>query len=345
MKHFFIVIFLTTNSFFFNITAGKPDTLFMSEEIMEIELRADFAQIEMERLGTPEYHEGKLTYIEPDGSAIDIPVRVMARGNFRMNPANCNFPPLAINFNGKSSKNTLFEGQGRIKLVTPCQGDDDVVDEYLVYKLYNLVTDISLKVRLARILYIDSSTDRKLFKRYSYFIEDVDHMAERNGATEFDKFMTPYHMQQDNVGLMTVFQYLIGNKEWFIPPRHNVVIIQPDDTLQKPLVVPYDFDFSGFVDAYYTKPRGVPDSLLSNRRDYKGPCFSDDEYSTIFNRFRELRPAFEKEINRQTIISPYRRKLHIEYLNFFYNVISNKDLIEREFKNSCESKADYNYQD
>jgi hypothetical protein len=144
---------------------------------------------------------------------------------------------------------------------------------------------------------------------------------------------------------MTVFEYMIGNKEWFIPPRHNVIVVQPNDTLQRPLVVPYDFDFSSFVNADYTKPKGVPDSLLASRRDYKGPCFSEQEFSVIFDRFRALRPQFEKVIMDHHVLSKSYRKLHIDYLDQFYGIIRNRESFKTEFTDSCESKSDYNYVD
>ncbi len=140
--------------------AEEPDTLFKSDEVIRIELRTDFSAIQKDRLKTPEYHDGELIYYSSTGDTISSDVKVMARGNFRRDPSICNFPPLLVNFKKKEVENTLFENQNKLKLVTPCETEQDVIKEYTVYKLYNEVTDLSMKVRLAKILYFDTSDNR-----------------------------------------------------------------------------------------------------------------------------------------------------------------------------------------
>ena len=39
---------------------------------------------------------------------------------------------------------------------------------------------------------------------------------------------------------------MIGNKDWFVTSRQNIVLVQPDDGAA-PHAVPYDFDMSSFV--------------------------------------------------------------------------------------------------
>ena len=85
-----------------------------------------------------------------------------------------------ISFSKDDVVNTIFRGQGKLKLVTPCQNDEYLIDVYMVYKLYNRVTDLSLKVRLVKIVYYDTAEDSYIFERYSFFLEDKKHAAERN---------------------------------------------------------------------------------------------------------------------------------------------------------------------
>ncbi len=173
----FILSFIyITNS----ATAGMVDSLFRSDEIIRMELRSDFSAIQEERTENPEYHDGELIYYTPGAEPVRLSVKVMARGNFRLNPANCNFPPLFVDFKKNEVTGTVFENQNRLKLVTPCQLEEDLIDEYAIYKLYNQVTDLSLKVRLVKILYFDTGIKKKLFEKHSFFIEDKDHAAERN---------------------------------------------------------------------------------------------------------------------------------------------------------------------
>jgi hypothetical protein len=226
-------------------------------------------------------------------------------------------------------------------LVTPCQLEEDVLEEYLIYKMYNLVTEVSHQVRLVKMLYYDTGRDKKLFEKYSFFIEDEDHVAERNGGFERDKFITLLDINDENAKRMAVFQYMIGNKDWYETTRHNIVIIQPDDTTQAPYALPYDFDFSGFINADYTKPKGVPDEMLENRRVYKGLCYTSEEFEEVFDLFRKLRPDFNALIMNQDGISKFSKKQAVRYLDEFYYTLENKDQFKKEFLYKCKTRKDY----
>jgi hypothetical protein len=180
----------------------------------------------------------------------------------------------SINFSKKGTKNTLFKNQDKLKLVTPCKLDRDVIQEYLVYKMYNLITEKSLKARLVSISYFDTDKNKRLFEKYSFFIEDEDHAAMRNNAIEIKKVLTPFDLDSVVFRNMAFFQYMIGNKDWFVTSRKNIVLMQPADSSGAPFAVPYDFDFAGFVDADYTRPAGVPRELLEDRRVFKGICYT-----------------------------------------------------------------------
>ena len=324
------------------ISAKELGKLFMSDEVFTLELRTDFKSILRTMSGTPEYYEGDLVYIDDNNEQVKLNIKVMARGNFRRNPDYCSFPPLFINLKKSEVKNTLFDSQDKLKLVTPCQDEKEVIEEYLIYKMYNEVTDFSFRVRLVNVIYFDKATSKKLFERYSFFIEDKDEVAERNGYVARDTFVTPFDIDQENFKKMAFFQYIIGNRDWYVSSRKNIVIMQPEDRTLKPVVVPYDFDLSGFVDAYYSKPSGVPDHLLKDKRIYKGICYSEDEFNEIFSFYRELKPRFESVINNTNLISKSDKKQLLRYIDHFYTVIQDRNLIESEFLSICETKKSYN---
>ena len=336
-----IQVLLLPNITVKSLSAGKYDSLFQSDAVISMELRCDFAAIENDRSEDPSYHEGELSYLKENGDTVKLSVRIKVRGNFRKDPINCKFPPLLVNFKKDEVKNTLFDDQNKLKLVTPCQLEEDVLEEYLIYKMYNLVTEVSHQVRLVKILYYDTGRDKKVFEKYSFFIEDEDHVAKRNGGFIRDKFITLLDLNQDNVKKMTVFQYLIGNKDWYETTRHNIVIIQPDDTTQVPYTLPYDFDFSAFINADYTKPKGIPDEMLENRRIYKGLCYTSEEFNEIFDFYRKLRPEFESLIMKQEDISKFSRKQAVRFLDEFYNVTEDPERFKKVFLDACLTRKDY----
>jgi hypothetical protein len=324
------------------VSADEPDSLFRSEEIIKLELRSDFTAIEKSRTGDAEYFDGELIYDIPGGEPEVFSVKVMVRGHFRRDPNICSFPPLLVNFKGKEVKNTIFDNQNKLKLVTPCQNEEDVVEEYLIYKMYNQVTDLSMKVRLAKIHYYDTATGRELFEKYSFFIEDKDKVAKRNDAIAKDRFLTPFDLNQDNFKKLSLFEYLIGNKDWYVTSRKNLEIMQSDDPSIGLIAVPYDFDLSGLVDPEYSKPEGVPEYALADKRVYKGLCYTDDELKDTFDYFSKLKPVFESLIKSEELLPKYDRKQIIKYIDSSYSIIENEDLFSKKFANTCQSRKDYN---
>jgi hypothetical protein len=325
--------------------AHKTDTLFLSDEIINLELSSHFSEIRADTSKDPKPHPGKLIYHSPDGKTQIFNVKVRARGDFRRNPEICTFPPLLVNFRKSEVRNTIFNNQDKLKLVTACQREEDVVEEYVIYKLYNQVTDLSLKVRLVKVRYFDTRKNKEVFERYSFFIEHEDQMAERNDMTERNSFLTPFDLDRENFVKMAVFEYLIGNRDWFIASRRNVIILQSVGNPKPLYSVPYDFDFAGLIDASYTKPRDVPEKFLSKRRVYKGLCNTEDEFGRTFELFRNLKPVFESIINNQELISKATRKENLRYLEGFYTTIEDKELFKKEFLDVCETRKMYNLPD
>jgi hypothetical protein len=322
------------------VSAARPDSLFLSDEIIDIELNADFSAIRNERRGTPEYHEGELIYYSPGNQKVRLSIKVMARGEFRLDPAHCKFPPLLLNFKKNEVKNTLFVNQDKLKLVTPCQFENDVTEEYLIYKMYNLLTDKSLKVRLVRIVYFDRGTGKNLFRRLSFFIEEKDHAASRNNSFEFKKFITPFDLDRENVKNLALFEYMIGNKDWYITSRRNIIVMQPEEAGLKPYAVPFDFDLSGLVNPVYSRSNKFQPTVPE--RIYKGICFSPDELIESFNIFKKLRPGFESLVTKNNLISRYDRDQILLFLDSFYKIIENSEMVKQAFIDVCETRKDYN---
>src|SRR5690606_35226948 len=146
-----------------------------------------------------QYHPVSLSYSDQDGQVVSIPLKSKTRGNFRRQKANCNYPPLLLNFVKKLTKNTLFEGQDKMKLVMPCTNDDSVIREYLAYKLYNLVTEKSFRARLVRITLFDEEKNKDAGDFFGFLLEEDDQMAERNGMKIIEKKMLqPQVMEKEN---------------------------------------------------------------------------------------------------------------------------------------------------
>lgn len=326
---------------------AELNELFKTTETLKLSLTIeDMRALKRDVGDDPSWHKGFLTYYTPDSLPVILQVKVQARGHFRKDPANCNFPPLRINFKRKEVENTLFDGQNKIKLVTHCRNRPDhfnqyVQKEYLAYRIYNVMTERSFRVRLAEIEYIDDRDRVKTIKKYGFFIEDTRDMAERNGFT---------HVKVDNIpqeyldffyqDLLSVFQYMIGNTDWSVPARHNIKILQERPEL-KPIAVPYDFDWSGLVNPVYAKPSEKLGIETVEERIFRGFEKNVEDYQRIFQLFID-RQAEIYALLDECELDEQHYKLVRRYIDDFYTIISNEKLIEREFiKKARTPDSDY----
>ena len=163
----------------------------------------------------------------------------------------CDFAPLKLNFSKKDLVKAGLKEFDKLKLVTHCMDDksiskEAVMREYLAYKLYNELSNVSLRVQLVKITYVDVNTGEKIKNRYGFLIEDIDELAARNNAEVYERMNV-----QDNQLIATAennhsfFQYMIGNADWDLKMLRNVKLLQ-DKRNGKITVVPFDFDFLWF---------------------------------------------------------------------------------------------------
>jgi hypothetical protein len=205
--------------FLFSTTLAQSLNLFDADEIIELNLRADMKAVLNDRGEDPQYHAATLQY-KVDLNVINIPIKIKTRGHFRKISSNCKYPPILLNFKKSSIlKGDVFEDQNKLKLVTPCQGEKYVVNEYLVYKLYNLITPRSFKVRLVKIIFQDTVKDKSSIPYYGILMEEEKQMAKRNQSNSFEKIgLRPEGTQKEDFLKMAVFNYMIGNTDWSVLP-------------------------------------------------------------------------------------------------------------------------------
>lgn len=315
---------------------SSANELFRSNEILKFTLMIDDMKALRKDVGEePSWHRGLLTYISKDSVPVSLQVKVQARGHYRKDPSNCNFPPLRLNFKKKKVGNTLFEGQNKIKLVTHCRTRPEdfnqyVLKEYLAYRIYNILTEKSYRVRLAEISYVDGKGKKDPFSKYGFFIEDTRDMSERNGYTHIKVNNIPQQyidfFYQD---LLSVFQYMIGNTDWSVPGRHNIKLIQKEPEL-RPIAVPYDFDWSGLVNPVYAKPSEKLGIKTVEQRIFRGFEKNVEDYDRIFDLFLEKKEEIYALLDECNLGEKHRRRAS-RYLDDFYEIILNEKLVTREF--------------
>src|SRR5438034_957365 len=159
--------------------------LFGPDEPLALTLTTNLKAVMKDRGSQSPYHAATLSYADPDGAPVSLAIRVKTRGLFRLKPTTCQFPPLMLHFPKKQAAHTVFASQEKLKLVTHCQNRRDeyeqyVVEEYLIYRMYNLLTERSLRVRLTRMTYADSGGRDAPLTKYGFLLEDDREMAARS---------------------------------------------------------------------------------------------------------------------------------------------------------------------
>ena len=312
--------------------------LFASHETLHLRIEAPIRRLKGDRGDDPEEHPGRLRVMAPSADATDLPVKIRTRGNFRLKRSTCDFPPLRLDFPKDSLAGTVFDGENRLKLVAHCRDNDRfeqiALQEYLIYRMHNLVTDKSFRVRLARVRYVDVERGDSL-THYGFLIEDDDRMAARNGMVVLDEEgIGPEALDPNHLVQMALFHYMIGNTDWSAgPTRHNVDLIV--DERQVPIAVPFDFDWSGLISAPYAKPD--PSLGIRNVRDrlfFLG-CLEIDQLQPYMEGLRGLRGAFEELVRTQEGLDDKTAEEVLKYLGGFYDIIDDPRRASRELTRRC----------
>jgi len=321
-------------------TSSLEKGLFDADEIFEISLRGNTRELLNDRSEKSTYHPITLSYKKSDGSEIDMPVEMKTRGHFRKLKGNCTYPPLLIKFSPNSlHRSSIFKEQSKLKLVMPCTGDDYIIREWLAYKIYNLVTPQSFKVRLVKVKLEDSKNRKSINAFYGLLLEEEQQMAARNKATIVEQQLKPYQTQQDAFLRTAVFEYLIGNTDWSVEYLQNIKLIKIGGS-SLPVTVPYDFDHSGIVNAPYAHP--AEELLLRSVQDRRsrGYCISDlKTFEPTIALYNKVKKDIYDLYTNCTYLDAKSLKSTIKFLDGFYETINNQKAWRKEFAYPCDKNG------
>lgn len=317
--------------------------LFESHDPLEVTIWADFEELEDDRDQEEEEREGRINFTTPDGTSLDLSLQIQTRGRFRLKRDTCRFPPLRINLKKGELDGTFLDGQDKIKLVTHCRDDDryeqNVLEEYLVYRMYNVLTDNSMRVRLARMTYHDTGDeDDDPVTRWGFLLEDDDLVAERLGGEILDledeemKQIHPARVVGRNTGPLVLFNYMVGNTDFSIYAAHNVeLVVRENETIP----VPYDFDWTGFVDAPYAHPDPRFNIRNVRQRVFRGYCRPGVDYQGLYALFNEKRDEIEEPIRTLEPLEQRNRQEALEYIADFYEIINDEQRAKSNIERAC----------
>jgi hypothetical protein len=331
--------------------AMAANPLFADEGPLRITLTGPFTRLARGAKYSLRPYPASLTLTDQAGAAQSFPIQVRPRGITRRKYY-CTIPPIMLMFDRKAMRGTLFHGQSHLKLVNYCRAPRDseqrVMLEYLVYKLYNLITPMSFRVRAAEVTYRDSATDPGV-TRFGYLIEDIRSVAGRNRREELkgpSRVVSLTQLDPHATTRAAILEYMIGNLDWdFLASAagetccHNARLLAAPDakpaTATAVTPIPYDFDLSGFVDSPYALPPiGFPIEKVTERF-FRGYCAMTGEINSVAREYLTRRAQMKALIDNQPQLSAHLRDKASQYLDGFFATLNDPARMQSELIRHC----------
>jgi len=320
------------------------DPLFQSNELLEVRIIAPMRTLLVERPFEEEL-PGKLQYTNSADEAVEFDIKVRTRGRFRRMEKVCRFPPIRLNFKKSQTKGTLFHKQNKVKVVTDCQNssryEQVLIREYIAYRILNIISDTSFRVRPLRITYSDSEGKNRDDVRYGFVIEHRDRLAKRLAKPTLNIPKTTVKMlHPEYTNLISMYHYLIGNTD-FSPIVggsgesccHNHRLFGVEDELI--WSIPYDFDQAGLVDAPHAGPSENFKLRTVKQRLYRGRCVNNEQIPATIATYIAKREEILKVVEEVDVANGRSVKSMRKYIEGFYSILVSERKVEREFIKRC----------
>lgn len=325
---------------------AKPPKLFESEEVLEITLSAPWQEL----MRNPSYtgtYPATLEYRDAEGNTVQHQLTVERRGVKRQEA--CDFPPVKWRFEKDEVKGTLFRGQKSIKMVTHCKRAKRYEQYYRLemaaYRIYNLLTDYSFKVRPLKVNYKDSDRGKADEDRFAFIIEDDSDVAKRNGFKKLEiPLVYPSRLDQETASKLGLFQLLIGNLDWSAlkgpdPEEccHNVKLIATEPLKDSDPIypVPYDFDSAGLVNAPYVgPPQGLGLNSITQRL-YRGYCIHNHLLPQARADILAKETAILDIVRNDEMLTKSFQNKALKFLDKYFDMLRDDDDFNKQVIKKC----------
>lgn len=331
---------------------AQDPLLFESDAVLELTMPVDFdALCRPSQDPDCDFTSTVFQYTDHAGEARTIPIGILRRDGWRAMQTNCQVPTLFVRFDESGTAGTPFAGQTTLALTSHCgKGispenvpsrrlpdwfESYVGNEYLGYRLYNLVTEASLRVRLVEITYTHPGNPRLDFTRKAFFSEHFEDLARRLGAEllpahSFDPARLDYRAADQ----LALFQYMIGNTDWSIENQDNIVLLRYPNGAHVPVL--FDLDMSALVNAHYARPAASLPIKKVKQRYYMGYCHGDNDWEALFAKFHFLEESVMNILADAPGLGRGDRRMSGSYLDSFFSAIATPELRQSQIIDACQ---------
>ncbi|WP_148270123.1 hypothetical protein [Haliscomenobacter hydrossis] len=264
-----------------------------------------------------------LRYKTENGDSVSWTVKLSVRGRYRR--LFCDFPPIKVTFPKKELQARNLANFNDLKWVTHCfedhDSDEHLLREYLAYGIYREISPYSYRTQLLKVTYINSGKPHQKIMRFAFVVEDDAEISQRLQLKENkDSFVIPLDsLDANSENQVAVFQYMIGNTDWsIVKGQKNVKYFKPLNG-GKTVVIPHDFDFSGFVNAGYAVPATGTNIQTVRDRAFMGVKADKTILEATLRLYRDKQNGMNQYINSFPHLNDAVKKELIRYLNSFFS--------------------------
>lgn len=329
---------ITTLIFFFfqALLIAQPASLLttaIDSSISHIEVNTDWKAIRKHRKAKY-YAPSNVVLINKSGQGIVLSAEVRLRGHMRME--NCEIPPLKIKFNKDELAFHGFSLLNEWKIVLPCERASDyhqfLLKEYLAYKIWELLSPHALRTHLTEVHLVNGSKSQTMT---GFILEDAEEIADRLHANEY-KAMKVHVRTLDEQQFLTMclFQFMIGNTDWFVSNQHNIIFLGSTDKVSL-TPVPYDFDYAGLVDSPYAVHHKTIDLSSVTLRYYQGNCHSEEDVMKVLDVFFKRKEEILALPWNIPGLTDRSRKEATKYLEEFYEIVEDPGKLKNQILKAC----------
>jgi hypothetical protein len=312
--------------------------LFGESDPMRITLTFDIKKYQREK-NKGKYMPVHFHYQLNDTIDLEKELRLKARGQFRRN--HCSLAPFWLDFRKTGLENGEHEDIERIKIVTHCKGsqayEEYVLKEYLCYKIYNIISPVSFRVRLIRMTYVDTGRKNKVTEGWAFMIEPEEMLAQRLDAVvvKRDDLSTSL-LRPWEIDILALFQYMIGNVDYSVYGRQNIKFLGlPGFGTAGYSPVPYDYDYTGLVDANYAIPSEYTGINSVRDRYYLGPCREENAYLAAIEHINLCKEEILQMVRDFEYLDQKHKKMLIDYLEEYFDISDNHKSLISSMQRTC----------
>lgn len=285
-----------------------------------------------------EYQNANINVVTREMDSLSIPAKIRTRGNMRLEI--CSLPPLKLKIDKSDLATHHLSPLNEMDIVQPCHEADQyyqyILKEYLAYKLWELVSPYYFRTQLIHIHYKNPDGSEAHDPSYAFLTEDTEELVERFGGRRNNTpVISKSAVDKEPYLKVALFQFMIGNTDWFIQNRHNLeFVVIPGHQLL--VTIPYDFDYAGLVGAPYAVHHESLKLSSVSSRYYQGTCFSADEVEEALRVFRDQKQNILNMPARIQGLDNKSAEQTRAYLSGFFDIIENPKKLDNQIIRHCD---------